>query len=128
MKFSIFILSSILSISTFAADLAAKGTLDFRSVSGGLNAGHYEVTTEITSTSSATEGYIERTINRYDNDYFCVSTVKFPVGTLKYTLKNLETGNVLVEEIPLFAETSQEDETQACTKRSEEHTSELQSH
>lgn len=112
MKAFIFALILSTSVTSFAFTVESK--LDLRATYGNFNAGLYQVTSELVSYDTSVEANFSQSLKRDDNDLFCVSTVSFNVGSIKTTIKNLETGASFSRVQPLIATTSIQDETEEC--------------
>lgn len=115
MKTTAFILTLFTVLTSFAADLSVDATLDFRSTYGGFNAGLYQVTSEFVANKASAEGHFVQRQYRDDNDLRCVTEVSFEVGTLKTTIKSIDTGASFSRTQALVAKNSIQDESATCT-------------
>ena len=69
-----------------------KADLDFTNLYGNTNAGHYEMSVTFSPKTTKSFSGIVFEQHRFDNEIICVSTAKFEVGQMLFTLTDKKTG------------------------------------
>jgi len=91
-----------------------KADLDFTNLYDKTNAGHYEMTTTFTSKTTKSFNGLSFSTHRDDNDLFCVTTAKFEVGQMLFTLTDVKTGWTFSTARTLHGSVSIKSETENC--------------
>lgn len=90
MKTMLFIAGLFLNINVYA--FTQNATLDFTNLYANTNAGKYTMSVTLTPKTTKSFSGLTYSNHRDDNDIYCVTTAKFEVGQMLFTLKNVETG------------------------------------
>ena len=90
MKFILALAAFTVSINVNA--FTQKADLDFTNLYGKTNAGHYEMTTTFTPKTTKSFSSLVFSTHRDDNDLYCVTTAKFEIGQMSFTLTDIKTG------------------------------------
>lgn len=90
MKTFLFIAGFIVNINAYA--FTQNANLDFTNLYGSTNAGKYTMSVTLTPKTTKSFSGLNYSNHHDDNDIYCVTTAKFEIGQMSFTLKNVETG------------------------------------
>jgi len=112
MKFLLALAAFTVSINVNA--FTQKAALDFTNLYGKTNAGLYEMS--VTFTPKATKSFSSLTFStqRDDNELFCVTTAKFEIGQMLFTLTDVKTGWTFTTAKTITAAISLQSENENC--------------
>lgn len=91
-----------------------KAHLDFSNLYGKTDAGTYEMTVEFTPKATKSFSGLSFSTQRDDNDLYCVTTAKFEIGQMLFTLKDVKTGWTYTAAKPVEAAISLQSENENC--------------
>lgn len=112
MKMMLSIALLLASVSSFAFE--QKATLDFTNLYGNTNAGLYEMKANLTAKKSVSETTLSFGTHRDDNDLYCVTTAKFEIGEMNFTLTNKKDGWSKNITKKVFATISNQSSDESC--------------
>lgn len=91
-----------------------KASLDFTHLYGKTNAGLYEMSVTFTPKATKSLSGLTFDTHRDDNDLFCVTTVKFEIGQMLFTLTDVKTGWTFTTAKSIHASISRQSENETC--------------
>lgn len=91
-----------------------KAALDFTNLYGKTNAGLYEMSTTFTPKVTKSLSGLTYSTHRDDNDLFCVTTAKFEIGQMLFTLKDVKTGWTFTTAKTINASISIQSDDESC--------------
>ncbi|WPU65991.1 hypothetical protein [Peredibacter starrii] len=101
-----------LSLSAFAVTKSVQA--DFTNLYKGYNAGSYKIDLKLVSKPTLSAAEITTHVRRFDNDYFCVTTAKFEVGQMTFSIAQNGTSWKRVTTQKLYGEVSHEVDGTEC--------------
>lgn len=114
MKTALFILGFIININVYA--FTQSTTLDFTNLYGNTNAGKYEMNVTFTPKVTQSVSSLSFSTHRDDNDLYCVTSAKFEVGQMLFTLKDVQSGWTFQTAKTLEGSVSYQSDSETCEK------------
>lgn len=112
MKTILFIAGFIVNINAYA--FTQNANLDFTNLYGNTNAGKYTMSLTLTPKTTKSLSGLSYSNRRDDNDIYCVTTAKFEIGQMLFTLKDIETGWTFQTSRTVEASISFQSDSETC--------------
>lgn len=110
----IFLALAAFTISINVNAFTQKAALDFTNLYGKTNAGLYEMSATFTPKTTKSISGLTYSTHRDDNDLFCVTTAKFEIGKMLFTLTDVKTGWTFTTARTISASISIQSEDETC--------------
>lgn len=112
MKTIVFIAGLFLNINVYA--FTQNATLDFTNLYANTNAGKYDMSASFTAKTTKSNSALTFSTHRDDNDLYCVTSAKFEVGQMLFTLKDATTGWTFTTARTISAVISYQADSEVC--------------